>query len=256
MRLNGKRAIISGGARGIGKGIARRFAEVGAYVYLLDRSGQELADTCAELSLAYPGCIDGIRCDVSDTEQMESCMTKAMDRWSGVDVLVNNAGIAIREPFVDVSYEHWDTMMNVNLRSMFVLSQLAAKRMIEQGSGGSIVNMSSKNGVMASSQLSHYNASKGGVILLTQSAAVELASYGIRVNAVAPGFIETPMDRELKIKEGIDPSFISPRTPMKRLGTIEEVANVFLFLASDESSYVTGTTLVVDGGHLANASEI
>ncbi|WP_409345138.1 SDR family NAD(P)-dependent oxidoreductase [Paenibacillus sp. MBLB4367] len=256
MRLHGKRVLISGGARGIGKGIARRFAEEGAYVYLLDKSERELADTCAELSQAYPGFIDGICCDVSDLEQMESCMTKAMNRWSGVDVLVNNAGIAIRESFVDISYEHWDTMMNINLRSMFVLSQMAAKQMIKQGSGGSIVNMSSKNGVMASSQLCHYNVSKGGVILLTQSTAVELASYGIRVNAVAPGFIETPMDRELKIKEGIDPSFISPRTPMKRMGTIEEVANVFLFLASDESSYVTGTTITVDGGHLANASEI
>lgn len=256
MRLLGKRVVISGSARGIGKGIARRFAEEGACIYLLDRSEPELADTIAELSLAYPGRIDGIRCDVSDTEQMETCMTKAMDRWGGIDILVNNAGIAIREPFVDATCDHWDIMMNINLRSMFVLSQLAAKRMIKQGGGGSIVNMSSKNGVMASSQLCHYNASKGGVILLTQSIAVELAPYGIRVNAVAPGFIETPMDRELKIKEGIDPSFISPRTPMKRLGTIEEVANVFLFLASDESSYVTGTTLVVDGGHLANASEI
>jgi NAD(P)-dependent dehydrogenase (short-subunit alcohol dehydrogenase family) len=256
MRLNGKRTVVSGGARGIGKGIARRFAEEGAYVCVLDKSERELADTRAELSGLFPGRVEGIVCDVRDLEQIENSMMKAMNLWNGIDVLVNNAGIAIREAFVDISYEHWDAMMNINLRSMFVLSQLAAKQMIEQGIGGSIVNMSSKNGMMASSQLCHYNASKGGVILLTQSAAVELAPHGIRVNAVAPGFIETPMDRELKIKEGIDPSFISPRTPMKRMGTIEEAANVFLFLASDESSYVTGTTIAVDGGHLANASEI
>jgi len=256
VRLQGKRAVITGGARGIGQGIARRFAEEGASVFILDRSEAELSETCKELSELYPGRVGGDSCDVSDLGQMERSMTKAMAYWNGIDVLVNNAGIAFRESFVDIAPERWDQVMDINVRSMFYLSQLASRQMIRQGTGGSIVNMSSKNGVMGSSQLCHYNASKAGVVLLTQSIAVELASYGIRANAVAPGFIETPMDRELKLKEGLDPSYISSRTPMGRMGTIEEVANVFLFLASDESSYVTGTTIVVDGGHLANASEV
>ena len=144
--------------------------------------------------------------------------------------------------------------MAVNVRAMFMLSHRIAKRMVETRVPGSIVNMSSKNGLAGSSKLTHYNTSKAGIHLLTQSMAVELAEHAIRVNAVAPGFIETPLDRELKQKE-MDLK-LTERTPMKRLGTVEEVANAVFFLASSEASYITGTTLVVDGGHLANASEI
>jgi NAD(P)-dependent dehydrogenase (short-subunit alcohol dehydrogenase family) len=179
-------------------------------------------------------------------------VSQAWDAFGGLDILVNNAGIAYREPLAAIAESTWDQVMNVNLKAMFLISQQVSARMIDQGTGGAIVNMASKNGLAASAMLTHYNASKGGVVLLTQSLSVELAKHGIRVNAVAPGFIDTPLDRELKQKETLN---LTSRTPLGRLGTIEEAANAFLFLASDEASYITGTTLVVDGGHLANAGE-
>jgi len=231
-----------------------RFLSEGAKVVVLDRNEEDLKEMQAELSsTGYKDMTRFVVCDLGQLELLEQAVTPALEDWQGIDILVNNAGIAIREPFVDIKLEHWHATMNVNLNAVFSLSQLAAKRMIAQGTGGSIVNMSSKNGLAASSMLAQYNASKAGICLLSQTMAIELAQYGIRVNAVAPGFIATPLDRSIREQENLPASL--DRTPMKRLGTIEEVANVFLFLASGESSYVTGTTLVVDGGHLANASE-
>lgn len=254
MRLRGKRALISGGARGIGQGIATLFLREGAKVIVMDVNEQELMKSSAQWEVeGYE--VKTIVCDLKDKQAIASCAEEAIQTYGGIDILINNAGIAFRESFLDITDERWDTVMEVNLNSMFRLSQRIARHMVKQGTGGSIVNMSSKNGLLASSMLAHYNASKGGVILLTQSMAVELAAYGIRVNAVSPGFIDTPMDRELKMKEDTLPD-ISARTPMGRLGTIEEVANTFLFLASEESSYITGETIVIDGGHIANGSEI
>lgn len=255
MRLSGKRAIVTGGARGIGKGIVQRFLNEGALVSVMDRNEEDLKELQAELVAVGQGeSAQFLVCDVGLPEQLEKQAIAAMDRWNGIDILVNNAGIAFREPFLDIAAERWNQVINVNLNATFQLCQLVAQRMIQQGTGGSIVNMSSKNGLSSSAMLAHYNASKAGVVLLTQSMAVELAPHGIRVNSVAPGLIDTPLDRALRIKDNLPP--YSDRTPMKRLGTIEEVANCFLFLASDESSFVTGSTLVVDGGHLASASEV
>lgn len=254
MRLQGKRALVTGGARGIGKGVAERFAEEGARVVLLDVRLEELKQAEAELKERGFDVV-ALACDLSAPEQIKEAAAAAWDVWGGLDILVNNAGIAYREPFLDIPADHWDRVIDINLKGMFVLSQLVSRRLVEQGTGGAIVNMASKNGLAASSMLAHYNASKGGVVLLTQSMAAELAAHGIRVNGVAPGFIDTPLDRELKLKEN-NTLHLTARTPMGRLGTIREVANAFLFLASDEASYVTGATLVVDGGHLANASEL
>jgi NAD(P)-dependent dehydrogenase (short-subunit alcohol dehydrogenase family) len=253
MRLLGKRAIVTGGARGIGHGVATRFLQEGANVVVIDRNETDLQASSVEWKKAgYEVVV--LACDLSDRKRLEEVAFEAISIWNGVDILINNAGIAFREPFLGISQEHWDAVLDVNLNSMFRLSQIVAQKMVDQNTGGSIVNMSSKNGILASSMLAHYNVSKAGVILLTQSMAVELAKNGIRVNAVSPGLIDTPLDRELKLKENLPD--MSTRTPMGRLGTIEEVANVFLFLASEESSYVTGATIVVDGGHLANASEL
>ncbi|WP_127579345.1 SDR family NAD(P)-dependent oxidoreductase [Paenibacillus koleovorans] len=258
MRLQGKRVLVTGGARGIGLGIAERFVREGASVFLLDVREEALAAAVNQLNAhqtegrsstqAY-----GELCDLGNPEQITRVAQKAWQTLGGIDVLINNAGIATREPFTSIPYERWQQILNVNLTAMFQLSQWVANRIIADKLSGSIVNMASKNGLAGSTKLAHYNASKGGVVLLTQSMAVELAPHGIRVNAVAPGFIDTPLDRELKQKEKLN---LTARTPMGRLGTIEETANAFLFLASDESSYITGTTLVVDGGHLANAGEL
>jgi len=254
VRLQGKKAIVTGGAQGIGRGIAERFLQEGASVLLLDINRAKLAETAAELNQAYTGSAAYMVCDLSDPNQAREAAVRAWDQLGQVDILINNAGIAYREPFTDISFPVWKRVMEVNVDSMFVLSQFIAKRMIGHGIQGSIVNMASKNGLAGSSMLAHYNTSKGAVLLLTQSMAVELAAHGIRVNAVAPGFIESPLDQRLKLE---DSSLeLTARTPMRRLGTAEEVANAFLFLASDEASYITGTTLVVDGGHLANGSEL
>lgn len=254
MRLLHKRVLITGGARGIGQGIAERFGQEGAKLFLLDRNEADLERTVQSLrsqGIEAESCI----CDLGAKEELARAADLAWGRWDGIDVLVNNAGIAVREPFIEISDDHWDSILNVNLNAVFRLSRAVAGRMVERNIAGSIVNMASKNALAGSSMLAHYNSSKGGVRLLTESMAVELAPYGIRVNAVAPGFIDTPLDRELKQKSNQE-LVLTSRTPMGRLGTVEEVANVFLFLASDEASYVTGTTVTVDGGHLANASEL
>lgn len=253
MRMSGKRVLVTGAARGIGKGIAERFLREGARVILMDKRADELQETTAEFKQNNWKAERAV-CDVSNEAELRTMAEWASNRWDGIDILINNAGLAVRESFLDIPLSNWDKIMDVNLRAMFVLSQYIAKRMINDNIAGSIVNMASKNGLSGSSKLAHYNASKAGIHLLTQSMAVELAEHGIRVNAVAPGFIETPLDRELKQKESN--LNLTEKTPMKRLGTVEEVANAVLFLASDEASYITGTTLVVDGGHLANASEL
>jgi NAD(P)-dependent dehydrogenase (short-subunit alcohol dehydrogenase family) len=254
MKLSGKKALITGGAQGIGQGIAEKFMREGAELYLLDVRSGELKETVEALRGESSSRVEYAVCDLSDLDATVAAAERAWSEMGGIDILINNAGIAFREPFSGISLERWKKVMDVNVNAMFVLSQAIANRMVERGQGGSIVNMTSKNGLAGSSMLAHYNASKGAVVLLTQSMAVELASHGIRVNAVAPGFIDTPLDRKLKQQ---DQSLnLTARTPMGRLGSVEEVANAFLFLASDDASYITGTTLPVDGGHLANAGEL
>ncbi|TLS52383.1 SDR family oxidoreductase [Paenibacillus antri] len=253
MRLQGKKALVTGAARGIGFGIAEKFLSEGASVVLLDRSEAELERASGSLA-AYGARVATEACDLRELDRLDAAAGRAFDRFGGIDVVVNNAGVAFREPFLDIAPERWDAVFDVNVRAAFRLGQLAARRMIAKGGGGAIVNMSSKNGLAGSGALAHYNASKAAVVLLTESMAVELAPYGIRVNAVAPGFVDTPLDRELRERSKL-PAY-SAHTPMKRAATVEEVANAFLFLASDEASYITGTTLRVDGGHLANGSEL
>ncbi|GGJ99299.1 3-oxoacyl-[acyl-carrier-protein] reductase FabG [Lentibacillus kapialis] len=246
------RVLVTGAASGIGKGIAERFLSEGFKVVLLDKNESQLAETVQQAS-KLNGTAESIICDLGDENDVKSAADSAWNCWDGLDILVNNAGLAVREGFVDIPIANWDQILNVNLKGTFMLSQAIAKRMIKEKIAGSIVNMSSKNGLSGSSKLAHYNTSKAGINLLTQSMAVELAEYHIRVNAVAPGFIKTPLDRKLKQKEnGLT---LTEKTPMNRMGTVQEVANGVFFLASNEASYITGTTLVIDGGHLANASE-
>ncbi|MBY7142833.1 SDR family oxidoreductase [Virgibacillus sp. NKC19-3] len=246
------RVLVTGAASGIGKGIAEKFLSQGAKVILLDKDELKLSETAKELESSTE-VVESIICDLRNEKELQSSIDWTWNNLGGLDVLVNNAGLAIRESFVDIPLSTWDQIIDVNLRATFRLSQIVAKRMIEDKVSGSIVNISSKNGISGSSKLAHYNTSKAGINLLTQSMAVELATYNIRVNAVAPGFIDTPLDRELKQKE--NNLKLTEKTPMNRLGTVQEVANGVYFLASHQASYITGTTLIIDGGHLANASE-
>nr|WP_246206761.1 SDR family oxidoreductase [Virgibacillus ihumii] len=246
------RVLVTGAASGIGKGIAEKFLAKGSKVILLDKDEETLTNTIEELKSLNPS-VQSVLCDLRNEVKIQAAADGAWSYWDGIDVLVNNAGVAVRESFIDIPLSNWDHILDVNLRGTFLLSQILAKKMIDSKISGSIINMSSKNGLSGSSKLTHYNSSKAGINLLTQSMAVELAAMNIRVNAVAPGFIETPLDRNLKQKE--KNLNLTDKTPMKRLGTIHEVANGVYFLASKEASYITGTTLVIDGGHLANGSE-
>ncbi len=248
-----KRVLVTGGAKGIGKGIVQKYLKNNCHVAILDNDEEHLSILTAEFS-AYKNQILPIVCDLQDVEDIEEKVEKAYAYWEGIDILVNNAGSAVREPVIEIPIENWDQIMQVNLRANFILSQWIAKRMIQDQIHGCIVNISSKNGLAGSSYLAHYNASKGGINLLTQSLAVELAQYNIRVNAVAPGFIDTPLDKKLKKED--ETLNLTEKTPMKRLGTVEEVADGVYFLSSDQATYITGTVLVIDGGHLANGSEL
>ncbi len=247
-----KRVLVTGAASGIGRGIAEKFLSAGCKVVLLDKDEQKLSAALQDLA-ELKGASHAVICDISDENEVQSAANACWKCWDGLDILINNAGWAAREPFLEISLANWDKILEINLRGTFLLSQWISKEMAAQQIPGSIVNISSKNGLAGSSKLAHYNASKAGINLLTQSMAVELAAYNIRVNAVAPGFIDTPLDQALKQKE--EQLNLTDKTPLNRLGTIEEVANGVFFLASDQASYITGSILPIDGGHLANASE-
>jgi 3-oxoacyl-[acyl-carrier protein] reductase len=249
--LRGKRVLVSGGSSGIGAAAARRFLDEGCRVVLGGIDPDEVERTVGELRDA--GEVHGVAADVSREDGAAALVRSAHEALGGLDVLADNAGIAWREPFLDITAEHWDRMLAVNLRGMFLVAQGVARVMVEQGTGGAIITMSSTNGLKAERDYTHYNASKAGVLLLTKTMAVELAEHGIRVNALCPGFIRTELNE--KIASGIGPDFIETygreNVPLQRVGFPEEIAAAYAFLASEEASFITGTELVVDGGQTA-----
>ena len=247
-RLDGKRAIITGAGRGIGKAIARKFLGEGARLLVCDVVAERIAGAAEELGVV--GEVHVMAGDVTDPGFCSALVRAAGERLGGLDVLVSNAGIAVVQPFLEHTAEAWDRTMAVNLTAVFRLGQAAAQAMVAQGTGGAIVNMASTNGHVGERGLAAYNASKAGVVLLTKTMAIELAEHDIRVNCVAPGWIET----ELAAEGGHDPAFVAAyleKIPLRRYGRPEEVANLFAFLASDEASFITGESVVIDGGQLA-----
>lgn len=247
-RLEGKNAIITGAGRGIGKAIARKFLTEGANVFICDIVPDRLEAAANDLTTS--GNVYHLAGDITDRSFCSEMIQNAQAEMGDIHILINNAGVALAQPFLEHTEANWDRTMNVNLRAMFILSQLVAQIMVDQGKGGAIVNMASSNAHLGERGLTAYNASKAGVLLLTKTMALELAPYDIRVNAVSPGFIPTELTYEAVIDESEIAAYIH-KIPLGRYGKPEEVANVFAFLASDEASFITGESIVVDGGQLS-----
>jgi 3-oxoacyl-[acyl-carrier protein] reductase len=239
--------LISGGTSGIGRAAARRFLEEGSRVFVGGNDEGELAETIAELTPV--GAIDGLVGDVSDEGSVERLIESAETTLGGVEILIGNAGIARKEPFLAITPEAWDRVIAVNLRGMFLVAQSVARHMVARG-GGAIVLMASTNGLGGEEDYAHYNASKAGVVMLTKTMALELGPRGIRVNCVCPGFIDTPLNEHLSSEREMH-DYERDKIPMGRRGRADEVAAAYAFLASDEASFVHGATLVVDGGQTA-----
>jgi NAD(P)-dependent dehydrogenase (short-subunit alcohol dehydrogenase family) len=249
--LAGKGVLVCGGSSGIGLAAAQRFLEEGSRVFIAGLQPEEVAAAVA--SLREHGEAGGLACDVSREAEVARLAAAAEAALSGVDVLANNAGTSRRAPFLEITAAEWDRIIAVNLRGMFLVAQAVTAQMVRRGTGGVVVNMSSTNGIAGEEDYAHYNASKGGVLLLTKTMAVELGPLGIRVNALCPGYISTPLNAA--ISAGLDPGFeeayARDRIPLRRTGRPEEVAAAYAFLASDDASFINGAGLVIDGGQLA-----
>lgn len=247
--LAGKGALVTGAARGIGLEVTRRLLREGCRAFLCDWDGDALGAAAADLGEGLTGVAT---CDVAAEDEVERMCDAAWEGLGRVDVLVNNAGIAVRERVVETRTEDWDEVFRVNLRGCFLVARGVARRMLGDGGGGSIVNMSSTNGLVAEVGYGAYNASKGGLVLLSQTMAIELGTSGVRVNHVCPGYIVTPMSAALDDPEFVA-RYIRDHIPLGRTGTPEDVASAVAFLASEESAFITGTAIVVDGGQLAQS---
>ncbi len=244
--LEGKRVIVTAAANGIGRSIVERFSREGAQIEFCDID--EDAGTALQSQLG--GQTRFSKVDCGDVGQVRGFVDQALERGAA-DVLVNNAGIAISKTILELTDEEFDQTMAVNLKSAFAATQIVARRMIADGVKGSIINMSSVNAVMAIPHIAAYNMSKGALNQLTRNAAIALASHGIRVNAIGPGTILTDLVRRSIFTSDEARRSVMSRTPLGRAGEPEEVASIALFLATAESSYITGQILYADGGRMA-----
>ncbi len=239
-RLKGKRAVVTGAAQGIGRGIAEAFMAEGAEVLLVDVDTERLTATAQELGQ------ESLVADVSRKVQIERIFTRVAERWGGLDILVNNAGVTHAAELDDLAEDDFDRVFAINLKSALWATQSAARLM---GPGSTVVNMSSVNAVLAIPNQIPYAISKGAMKQLTNVTALALAPKGIRVNAIGPGSIMTDMLRGIMSDAAAETRILS-RTPLGRCGEVEEIAAVAVFLASGESSYITGQTIYPDGGRL------
>ena len=250
-RLENKVAIVTGASRGIGRAIAELFAREGASVVLCGRK-QETLDQVASSLQALPGRVLPIECHVGRLEDLERLVDRAMHEFGQIDILVNNAGTNIAQgPAIEMTDAQFDKMVEVNLKSAYRLTRLVAPGMCHSGSG-SIVNIASIAGLRPQFQSLLYSMTKAALIMLTQSYAVELGPYGVRVNAIAPGLVETKLS-EFYWKDESRFQPLMERQPLKHLGQPLEIAEIALMLASDGASYLTGQTIVVDGGRLLSS---
>jgi gluconate 5-dehydrogenase len=253
--LSGKVALITGGGRGIGMFIATAFAEAGADLILVSRKMKNLEATAKSLTEQFGISTFPIACDVSNPDAIEEMLQQAKGRFPRIDILVNNAGASWGAPTLDFPLDKWDQLFDVNVRGVWIITQKVARIMKEQG-GGNIINISSVMGFRGSDELTHpavpYNSTKAAINLLTMNLAVKLARYKIRVNAIAPGFFRTDMMAYIEKPEfrtALDKTLSA--IPLGRIGDMDDMKGLAVFLASDASAYMTGQILINDGGMLA-----
>ncbi|MDT7603590.1 MAG: hypothetical protein QOF61_1587 [Acidobacteriota bacterium] len=247
-RLKDKVALVTGASSGIGKAIATRFAQEGAHVAVNYRPGGKLDEEAARAEAAsFSPTALAVAADVSKREDVERMMQQIVERFGRLDICVNNAGIEIKRPFLEVTDEEWNKVIAVNLYGCFVVSQAAARQMVKQGGGGKLIFISSVHEDIPFPEYTAYCASKGGVRMMMRNLAMELAPHKINCNNIAPGAIATPINQSVLDDPQALKNAVS-EIPWGRFGRPEEVASVAVFLAGDESEYVTGSTYYVDGG--------
>ncbi|WP_308636452.1 SDR family NAD(P)-dependent oxidoreductase [Paenibacillus silvisoli] len=247
-RLSGKIAVVTGAASGIGRGTAERFAEEGAQLVLVDNNEAKLLEAAEQLK-AGGASVVAVAGDVSLSETADRVLAAGLEAFGGIDILFNNAGIMPVVSVLEMEEETWDSVMDVNLKAMFLLSKRVIPEMLKRG-GGSIINTSSVMSTLTEPHYTGYTSSKAGIIGFTKAVAVEYAEQGVRCNAICPGWVDTEMNRKL-VEEvgGMDKLYpiIKQQQPTGKMATVREIANVVLFLASDESTAITGASIFADG---------
>lgn len=247
IKITDKVALVTGGARGIGLAIARAFLDAEARVAICDRNSDQLKETTGVLQASYQGRAVGFVADISIEDDVRNAVAEALRSFGGIDILVNNAAISGMSYFWEMSAEEWDSVIDTNLKGAFLCMSEVVKDMISKGTRGKIINIASGNATMPTTGISAYCASKGGLLMFTRAAAVELGPMGITVNAIGPGATITPLTEWFYGLPGLKEALLD-RTPMGRFGEPEDIANVALFLASDYAGWVTGQIIYVDGG--------
>jgi len=242
--LRSKVAIVTGGSKGLGRAMAIGLGDAGAQVVVVSRSKNLIEEASNEI-IKKGGKAIPVPADVTKVEDIEQMAKTVADKFGKIDILINNAGIAPMNKALNISIEEWDSVIETNLKSVFLMARIVGERMIQQKKG-KIINISSVLGKMASNTALHYCASKAGIIQMTKALALEWAGFGINVNCIAPGFFETEMIKE---HDETQRKFLMFKIPFKRTGKPEEIVGTVIFLASEASDYITGETIFVDGGY-------
>lgn len=248
--LTGKVAIVTGGTKGLGYGIVMALAYYGAKVVVTSRH-QDDCDKVAKEVVDMGGEAIGIKTDVQVKAELDSLIEKTVGKYGKLDIMINNAGVAITKPMLEMTEADYDTVLDSNLRSVYFGSAAAAKQMIKQGNGGRIINMASMGGLVGTKNISTYGASKAAVLNLTKGMAIEFGKYNITVNSICPGYVKTALNADVLDNPKYQERMFH-RIPLKRWGEVQEVAAIVLFLASDYSGIMTGSYIVADMGTTCN----
>ena len=249
-RLQGRRALVTGASSGLGRHFALTLAQAGAIVIVAARSVDKLAETVTEIKAAG-GDAAAVRLDVTDAASVKSAFDEIEAGGGVADVIVNNAGLAVSRPLLDQTESDWDTVLDTNLKGAWLVAQEAARRLVAAKRPGSIVNIASITGERVAGGVAPYCTSKAGVMHLTRAMALELARHGVRVNALAPGYVQTELNRDFLDSEA--GQRLMSRIPQRRFGLPEELDGPLLLLASDAGAYITGSIIFADGGHLVSS---